>query len=67
MLLDHLNDIWDQVDHPFLIYRGHEWRFSDIATQQIIDLSEIRKGDLVAIIGDFNPDSILTLLIQLFS
>jgi len=62
MLLDHLNDIWDQVDHPFLIYRGHELRFSDIATQQIIDLSEIRRGDVVAIIGDFNPDSILTLL-----
>ena len=62
MLLDHLNDIWDQVDHPFLIYRGHELRFSDIATQKIIDLSEIRRGDVVAIVGDFNPDSILTLL-----
>ena len=62
MLLDHLNDIWDQVDHPFLIYRGHELRFSDIATQKIIDLSEIRRGDVVAIIGDFNPNSILTLL-----
>ena len=28
----------------------------------MIDLSEIKKGDVVAIIGDFNPNSILTLL-----
>ena len=61
-LLERLNDIWAEIDHPFLIYRGHALRFSDIALQQLIDLSEIRKGDVVAIIGDFNPDSILTLL-----
>ena len=62
MLLEHLNSIWTGIDHPFLIYRGHKLRFSDIALQKSIDLSEIRKGDVVAVIGDFNPDSILTLL-----
>jgi long-chain acyl-CoA synthetase len=61
-LLEHLNSIWSGIDHPFLIHRGHELRFSDIVLQQLADLSEIKKGDVVAIIGDFNPDSILTLL-----
>ncbi len=61
-LLEHLSSIWSGIDHPFLIYRGHELRFSDIVLQQLADLSEIKKGDVVAIIGDFNPDSILTLL-----
>ena len=62
MLLDTLNNIWSGIDHPFLIYRNQKLRFSDIASQQLIDLSEVRQGDVVAIIGDFNPSSILTLL-----
>ena len=62
MLLDTLNNIWSGIDHPFLIYRNQKLRFSDITSQQLIDLSEVRQGDVVAIIGDFNPSSILTLL-----
>jgi long-chain acyl-CoA synthetase len=37
-------------------------KFSQIAEQSPIDLSLIKQGDVVAIIGDFNPPSILTLL-----
>ena len=61
-LLDKLFQIWKGIEDPFLIHKGEELRFSEIARQSPIDLSEVRKGDVVAIIGDFNPASILTLL-----
>jgi long-chain acyl-CoA synthetase len=61
-LLDNLYEIWNGVEYPFLIHKGEELRFSEIAKQNPIDLSDVRKGDIVAIIGDFNPASILTLL-----
>lgn len=61
-LLDKLSDIWKGIEYPFLIHKGEELRFSEIAKLSPIDLSEVRKGDVVAIIGDFNPASILTLL-----
>ncbi|HZW14243.1 MAG TPA: class I adenylate-forming enzyme family protein [Noviherbaspirillum sp.] len=61
-LLDKLAEIWKGINYPFLIHKGEELRFSEIADQSPIDLSEVRKGDVVAIIGDFSPASILTLL-----
>ena len=61
-LLEKLSDIWKGVNYPFLIHVGQELRFSEIASQNPIDLSEIKCGDVVAIVGDFNPSSILTLL-----
>jgi len=61
-LLDKLQEIWKGVENPFLIHKGEELRFSEMANQCHIDLSDVRKGDVVAIIGDFNPASILTLL-----
>ena len=61
-LLENLGGIWNGIDYPFLIHKGKELRFSEIASQIPIDLSDLRKGDIVAIIGDFNPSSILTLL-----
>lgn len=61
-ILEKLAEIWSGIDYPFLIHKGDELRFSEIASQSPVDLSEVRKGDVVAIIGDFNPSSILTLL-----
>ena len=61
-LLEKLGKIWGEIDYPFLIHKGNELRFSEIASQSKIDLSEVSQGDVVAIIGDFNPSSILTLL-----
>ena len=61
-ILERLAEIWNGIDHPFLIHKREELRFSEIASQSPFDLSEVRKGDVVAIIGDFNPSSILTLL-----
>lgn len=61
-VLEKLGKIWGGIDYPFLIHKGDELRFCEIANQSPIDLSGVRKGDVVAIIGDFNPSSILTLL-----
>lgn len=61
-ILDKLSEVWQGVTYPFLIYRGAELHFSEITTQQLIDLSVVKQGDVVAIIGDFNPQSIMTLL-----
>ncbi len=61
-LLEKLNEIWERVDYPFLIHEDCELRFSQIASQHSIDLNIIKSGDVVALVGDFNPSSILTLL-----
>lgn len=58
--------MWLQVSCrtlPFgLTTKGSELGFAEIESQSPVDLSKVRKGDVVAIIGDFNPTSILTLL-----
>ncbi len=45
-----------------MIHFHKEYRFKEIIEQKSIDLSEVKSGDVVALIGDFNPKSILTLL-----
>ena len=44
------------------MHSAGELRFSDIAEQKSVDLTSVRSGDVVALIGDFDPQSILTLL-----
>lgn len=61
-ILNKLKELWQGIDYPFLIHSTGELRFSEIAEQEILDLSNIKKGDVVALIGDFDPKSILTLL-----
>lgn len=61
-LLERLAQIWEGIDYPFLIHRSQELSFSAIAQEPPIDLAEVRPGDVVALIGDFDPGSILTLL-----
>ncbi len=61
-LLAKLTKIWTGVNYPFLIHNGQEVRFSEIVSQTSIDLTEVERGDVVAIIGDFNPWSIVALL-----
>lgn len=62
MLLEKLKTVWTGIDYPFIVHKGIELRFSEIADRGEIDLSGINKGDVVAIIGDFNPSSILTVI-----
>lgn len=62
LLLDKLNKIWNGVDYPFLIHENTTLKFSEITSHNPVDLSSVKNGDVVAIIGDFDPGSILTLL-----
>lgn len=61
-VLEKLGRKWRGVDYPFLIHQHKKLFFSDIEKQHPVDLSCIQSGDVVALIGDFNPQSILTLL-----
>lgn len=60
-LLEKLAEIWRGIDRPFLIEHGKEVKFSDILKERSVDLADVRRGDVVAVIGDFDPSSILTL------
>ena len=61
-ILEKLSERWKGVDYPFLIHSNRPLKFDEVINQQHIDLSEVRSGDVVALIGDFNPQSILTFL-----
>jgi len=61
-VLDKLKQRWKGIDYPFLVHSTGALRFSEIAAQEAVDLSDIKSGDVVALIGDFDPQSILTLL-----
>tara|TARA_A100001011_G_C14267451_1_gene825377 strand:+ start:306 stop:1547 length:1242 start_codon:yes stop_codon:yes gene_type:complete len=45
-----------------MVHSDTEFKFSEIIKQKPIDLSKVKSGDVVALIGDFDPKSILTLL-----
>ena len=57
-----LSDRWRGINHPFLIHADGSLRFDEVADVQHVDLTEVKSGDVVALIGDFDPQSILTLL-----
>ena len=61
-ILEKLKERWHGIDYPFLIHSTGALRFSEIAEQKSVDLFEVNGGDVVALIGDFDPQSILTLL-----
>ena len=61
-LVERLSDRWHGIDYPFLIHSNGSLRFNEVANQHHVDLSEVKSGDVVALIGDFDPQSILTLL-----
>lgn len=61
-LVETLSEKWKGIDDPFLIHAKGNLRFRDIADQKSVDLGQVKQGDVVALIGDFDPISILTLL-----
>jgi long-chain acyl-CoA synthetase len=61
-LVKKLTTIWNGLNYPFLIHNNTSLIFAEIINQEYIDLSIINRGDVVAIIGDFNPITILTIL-----
>ena len=61
-IISKLEERWSDIEYPFLIHSDGNLRFSDITSQDAVDLTEVNSGDVVALIGDFDPKSILTLL-----
>lgn len=61
-IINNLKERWEGIDYPFFIHSKGKLHFNEIANQKSIDLSNVNSGDVVALIGDFNPQSILTLL-----
>lgn len=61
-IIKKLSERWRGIDYPFLIHANGSLSFKEVANQQRVDLAEIESGDVVALIGDFDPQSILTLL-----
>src|SRR6056300_1293578 len=61
-ILEKLTERWRGIDYPFLIHTSGSLKFDEVTNQQNVDLSEVKSGDVVALIGDFDPQSILTLL-----
>ena len=63
MFINDLRKIWSNVDHPFLqVPNGKDLRFKDIDDVCINGIEKIRNGDVVSLIGDFDAESIATLL-----
>ena len=61
-LVDKLKNSWIGLKHPFLVHPDFKLYFDDISKVNLMDLESIKSGDIVALIGDFDPHSIMTLL-----
>ena len=61
-IISKLQQRWKGIDHPVIIHSDDALSFSQIEKQAKVDLSNINAGDVVALIGDFDPQSISTLL-----
>ena len=63
MFIDYLSEIWSDIDQPFLqVPNGKDLRFKEIDEVCIHGIDKIKKGDVVSLIGDFDAESIATLL-----
>ena len=63
MFTDHLDKIWSDAEYPFLQNAsGDDLYFKEISNVKINNLENIQAGDVVALIGDFDHESIATLL-----
>ena len=61
-LLDELDAIREDSPGAFLAGVAGELYFRDVLAEKDVDLSEVRAGDVVALIGDFGARDIATLL-----
>ena len=63
MILKKLKEIWTNVNYPFLQdSQGNSLVFKNLLNIKIEGIEQIKSGDIVALVGDFNPESIITLL-----
>ena len=61
-ILNILKQKWKNVRTPFFINSNGNLFFDDIINAKTIDISEVKSGEVVALVGDFNPNTILILL-----
>ncbi len=61
-LVERLSAIWRGSSHPFLIHEGRALHFDAVSLQSPPELEAIQAGQVVALIGDFDPGSIACLL-----
>ena len=67
MIISKVKRIWEDIDYPFLYDSFNK----DIYVKQITEIiiygiKNIKEGDVVGVIGDFNAESIATLLALYF-
>lgn len=63
MITTKLEEIWKGFDHPFFIGEKNKSLFlNNLRNISIEGLNNVQQGDVVSLIGDFNPESITTLL-----
>ena len=60
-LVEKIEKIWSDQPTPFLISKGEALSVADITTTND-HLSQLKQGDVVALIGDFDSVSIASLL-----
>jgi len=61
-ILHELKKVWGETTTPFFIRGSESLSFADVSNHGGVDLSSIREGDVVALIGDFDAVSVNTLL-----
>ena len=61
-ILSRLREIWKDIDNPFFLTENTSLPFNKMLNQYSIDLTSINEGDVVAVIGDFNPKCIYLIL-----
>lgn len=63
MIFEKLKKVWKNIDYPFLQeINGKEIYFNELSKIDVIGIEKIKQGDVVVLIGDFNANSITTLL-----
>ena len=61
-IISKLKIVWKNVNSPFLVNVEKKVFFKDILANDEFDITKINEGDVVALIGDFDPKSILRLI-----
>ena len=62
MILETLSRIWKDIQKPFFISEDKKLFFREINKIKVFGIENTSPGDVVALIGDFEPKSILTLI-----
>ena len=62
MILETLSKIWENSEKPFFISENKKIFFGEIYKIKVSGLETTSPGDVVALIGDFEPNTILTLI-----